>query len=79
MKRIANITGAMLLTMASGASDDLSLPDPLTTAAGNRVTTTDQWETVRRPGILELFRTHVYGRAPVVAPPSAGPTAFGSK
>lgn len=40
------------------------LPDPLLCADGSRVATAEQWEKKRRPETLELFRTHVYGRAP---------------
>lgn len=44
------------------------LPDPL--AMSNNVPVTDSgiWRTRRRPEILELFREHVYGRAPVGRP-----------
>jgi hypothetical protein len=41
-----------------------TLPDPLVTAAGQRVTTVEQWRKVRRPEVLRLFATQVYGRAP---------------
>lgn len=41
-----------------------TLPDPLLMADGARVTSAEQWRTKRRPEILELFREHVYGRAP---------------
>ncbi|CAN5508932.1 acetylxylan esterase [soil metagenome] len=37
----------------------VKLPDLL---AGT--TTTEQWQSKRRPEVLELFRTHVYGRVP---------------
>ncbi len=43
---------------------DYTLPDPLTTADGTRVQDAETWRETRRPEILELFRTHVYGRAP---------------
>lgn len=42
---------------------DYSLPDPLVMADGTKVTDTTQWP-ARRAEILDLFRTHVYGRAP---------------
>jgi hypothetical protein len=48
---------------------DLNLPDLLTMRNGERVTTAAQWQQARRPEILELFRTHVYGRAPLGRPP----------
>ena len=40
------------------------LPNPLITLDGVDITTTSAWREVRRPEILELFRTHVYGRTP---------------
>jgi hypothetical protein len=41
-----------------------TLPDPLTTKAGKKITTAEEWNKVRRPEVLELFREHVYGRVP---------------
>jgi len=41
-----------------------TLPDPLVMADGAKVTSAEMWRTKRRPEILELFRTHVYGRSP---------------
>jgi dienelactone hydrolase len=46
------------------------LPDPLRLTNGTRVTTASQWHEQRRPELLELFRTHVYGRAPAGRPDS---------
>ncbi len=43
---------------------DYSLPDPLVREDGTRVTTAEQWYEQRRPEILRLFETHVYGRSP---------------
>ncbi|MHC5053442.1 MAG: glucuronyl esterase domain-containing protein [Planctomycetota bacterium] len=40
------------------------LPDPLVTLAGERVTDAEVWRTRRRAEVIELFRKHVYGRAP---------------
>jgi len=45
-----------------------TLPDPLLAADGKPVTTSKQWRTQRRAEILELFRTHVYGRSPGAQP-----------
>jgi hypothetical protein len=70
MRLTATIVGVAILTITASAASDLSLPDPLTTSAGSKVTTPDQWQTTRRPEILELFRTHVYGRAPIGRPDS---------
>ncbi len=41
-----------------------TLPDPLVMADGQRVRDARTWTTKRRPEILELFRTNVYGRSP---------------
>lgn len=43
---------------------DYTLPDPLTMASGEKVTTARDWSEKRRSEILELFRTHVYGHSP---------------
>lgn len=40
------------------------LPDPLVTKAGDRVVDAEMWAQVRRPELLKLFQTHVYGRGP---------------
>jgi len=45
-----------------------ALPDPLVAESGQPVRTAKEWEEQRRPEILELFRTHVYGRAPIGRP-----------
>jgi len=41
-----------------------TLPDPLLTSDGEKVTTPQAWREKRRPEILDLFRTHVYGHSP---------------
>jgi len=41
-----------------------SLPDVLTAIDGRKIATAQDWITIRRPEILELFRQHVYGRVP---------------
>ena len=45
-----------------------TLPDPLVMTDGTKVTNAQTWKDKRRPEILELFRTYVYGRAPVGRP-----------
>ncbi|HEY4328117.1 MAG TPA: acetylxylan esterase [Phycisphaerae bacterium] len=52
----------------SKATSYPSLPDPLTTEDGRKVTTPDMWWTVRRPEIMELFDREIYGRMPKVTP-----------
>ena len=42
-----------------------TLPDPLLTAAGEKVLNARMWQEDRRPEILGLFRTHVYGHSQV--------------
>jgi len=41
-----------------------TLPDPLLTSDGEKVTTAQAWRERRRPEILDIFRTHVYGHSP---------------
>ncbi len=41
-----------------------SLPDPLILSSGERVGNAETWTHRRRPEILRLFETHVYGKAP---------------
>jgi hypothetical protein len=43
---------------------DYQLPDALLCTDGTRVADKATWEGKRRPELLELFRTHVYGRMP---------------
>lgn len=45
-----------------------TLPDVLTTNAGKKVTTADQWWKLRRPEIVEAYEREVYGRVPATAP-----------
>lgn len=46
----------------------LALPDPLTMADGTRVTTARQWHDKRRPELLRLFASEVYGKTLVGRP-----------
>lgn len=41
-----------------------TLPDPLVAEDGTRIETKEQWETIRRPELLSLFRSEVYGYSP---------------
>ncbi len=41
-----------------------TLPDPLVLASGEKVRDADTWFKRRRPEIIKLFETEVYGRAP---------------
>lgn len=40
------------------------LPDPLVTISGEKVSTAEDWFQKRRPEIVKLFTTEVYGRSP---------------
>jgi hypothetical protein len=44
------------------------LPDPLVSRDGSRIKTAGEWKSKRRPEILRLFETEVYGRAPAQTP-----------
>jgi hypothetical protein len=47
---------------------EYTLPDPLVISGGTKLTDAKTWRAERRGEILELFRTHVYGRPPVGRP-----------
>lgn len=47
---------------------DYTLPNSLVMSDGTKVSSAEMWRMRRRPEILELFRNHVYGRAPVGRP-----------
>ncbi len=50
------------------------LPPLLLTAEGKRITTAEEWHTIRRPQIMSLFCNLIYGRVP--APPSPIKTTY---
>lgn len=43
---------------------DISLPDPFISLRGQFISTQHDWENIRRPEILNLFRENVYGNIP---------------
>jgi hypothetical protein len=43
---------------------DFILPDNLISNENKKITDVNQWEKIRRPEILELFKSEVYGRIP---------------
>jgi hypothetical protein len=45
-----------------------TLPDPLVDSHGKHITTKDEWMNKRRPELLRLFETEVYGRPPQETP-----------
>ena len=40
------------------------LPDPLVTVEGKKVTTPEEWTNLRRPQIMAMFASTIYGRVP---------------
>ncbi len=45
-----------------------TLPDPLVGTDGERVTTAEAWNARRRPEILKLFETYMFGKLPTPRP-----------
>jgi hypothetical protein len=43
---------------------DFILPENLVSNGNKKITNVDQWEKIRRPEILELFKSEVYGKIP---------------
>ncbi len=72
MKRIVFSAIAALCISASYAQTNYdeskvpayTLPDPLKTKNGKRITDKTAWEKEQRPAILQLFAEHVYGKMP---------------
>lgn len=58
------------LALVAGSVWGVELPDVLKTADGKTVDSVTVWESVRRPEILELFKTQEFGRNPVERPAS---------
>ncbi|MFA1822298.1 acetylxylan esterase [Virgibacillus oceani] len=61
-----------IITVAS-ANDEIGsrqVPNPLITLEGDKIENKAQWQQVRRPEVLELFRDNIYGRASVDRPDS---------
>jgi len=46
-----------------------TLPDPLVSATGQKTLTRAQWTEERRPELLHLFESHVYGKVPKPSSP----------
>src|SRR4051794_17967902 len=45
-----------------------TLPDPLVLSSGKRVTDAAAWRTLRRPEIMKLYETEIFGRIPSNTP-----------
>ena len=46
-----------------------TLPDPLLCDDGHLVTTVQEWESLRRPELLMMLKTYMYGHAPILQHP----------
>src|SRR5688572_16497303 len=62
-----------------------TLPDPLVASSGEKISSAEAWRNRRRPELLHLFETQVYGKAPGKPPEmsfeltSSDPKALGGK
>lgn len=45
-----------------------TLPDPLLSLSGQKISNSESWETLRRPEIINLFKTYVYGHESIGRP-----------
>jgi hypothetical protein len=88
MRTLLLLSGAALMAGPALAADfpppdklpaHPELPDPLTTFAGQKVTTKREWETVRRPELKELFQHYMYGRYPAKPDGLTGKVLFEDK
>ncbi len=71
MKKLVMALGLLGGAVAFGAEPvPENVPDLMTTKAGEKVTTVEQWEKVRRPELLEIFLENEYGKRPVERPDS---------
>ena len=66
----------ILFAMAAGFSVAVSaaqpenVPELMTTFGGEKVSTLEQWETIRAPELLKEFTNEEYGKRPVERPPA---------
>jgi len=67
---LASLSSAFGQGFNNGESEvpQYTLPDPLVNADGTKVADAETWYGRRRPEILKLFETHVYGRSPTRPP-----------
>jgi len=65
--RLAKATGHVS-NYAEDKVPAYTLPDPLVMSSGERVTSASMWRERRRPEIVKLYETEIYGRIPDNAP-----------
>jgi hypothetical protein len=61
---LLNATWAAEANYDESRVPEYALPDPLRQENGQQVKTVEVWRDQRRPELLRLFETHVYGRTP---------------
>ena len=67
---------SVLFAMAAGCSVALwavqpeNVPELMTAFDGTKISTREQWETIRAPELLKEFTTEEYGKRPVERPPA---------
>lgn len=66
--KFSMLCGVMFSALTVGTANAVWLPDPLMAVTGTKISTAAEWQNARREETLELFRTHVYGRAPIGRP-----------
>ena len=65
---VAAFAGSLAFADFVTAPEPKNVPPLMTTAAGEKVTTVEQWEKVRRPELLKVFQEEEYGIRPVGRP-----------
>lgn len=66
--KVPNLLMISLVAFGQDVIGAGEIPDVLKMSDGSPVTSVAAWETKRRPEVLELMKTHVYGRNPVERP-----------
>ena len=66
--KVLNLLMMSLVAYGQSVIAATEIPDVLKMSDGSPVTSLAAWETKRRPEVLELMKTHVYGRNPVERP-----------
>ena len=67
LKSIACVVAASVVLHGVAEFEPKNVPDLMTTANGEKVTSVAQWEKVRAPELLALFEREEYGRRPAAA------------
>lgn len=79
------ILGLALMTVAadypkpSKLPEQAKLPDPLVSFDDKTITSAEEWETLRRPELKQLFEHYMYGQYPTVKPSVSAKILFEDK